>query len=152
MQAQLLIICSSSDIPLSGILSGASICYSDSSSEEMMRREEAASWQCFFSNTWLDWYTWPCRWHFFFLIVPWGYSFKNNSTASPYLSLLWSLSNPIFKRISSVMFQWLTFFWKKCATNVRRVSLTLHWITEQQDISLECATSFEFPNCHQCEK
>ena len=43
MQAQLLIICSSSDIPLSGILSGASICYSDSSSEEMMRREEAAS-------------------------------------------------------------------------------------------------------------
>ena len=124
MQVQLLIICSSSDIPLSRIFSGALICYSDSSSEEMMRRAEAASWQHFFSGTCLDCYTWPCRWHFFFLIVLWGYSFKNNSTASLYLSLLWSLSNLICKRISSVMFQRLTFFWKKCAINVCEKSLS----------------------------
>ena len=41
---------------------------------------------------------------------------------------------------------------KKYATEVRRLSLTLQWKTEEQDIFLEYVTSYEFPNCHQWEK
>ena len=33
---------------------------------------------------------------------------------------------------------------KKYAAKVRILSLTLHWITEQQDIFLECVTSYGF--------
>ena len=40
---------------------------------------------------------------------------------------------------------------KKYATKVRRLSLIQHWITEQQDIFLECVTNCEFPNHHQCK-
>ena len=128
------------------------ICSSDSSSEEMLKRAEAASWQRVYNDSRLGRYTGPCRWCFSFLIVPSGYSFKNISTASPYLSLLWWLCNPICKIISRVSYLVIDVLLKKCATKVRRLSLTLHWITEQQDIFLECVTSNEFPNRHQFEK
>ena len=131
---------SSSDVHSSDTCSWALICSSDSLSEGMLRRAEAASWQCFFSDAQLDRYTWPCRRCFFFLIVPAGYSFKNISTASPYLSLLWLLSNPIWKRSSRVSY-FSDWHWKKCTTKVRRLSPTQHWITEQQDIFLEFVTS-----------
>ena len=46
--------------------------------------------------------TWPCRWCFLFLTVPSGYSFKNISTASLYLSSCRLTSDQIRKRTSRV--------------------------------------------------
>ena len=41
---------------------------------------------------------------------------------------------------------------KKCATKMKILSLTQHWIKEQRDRSLEHVTSCEFPNHAQCKK
>ena len=52
MQVQLLLseLHSSSDIPSSGIPSGALICSSNSSPNEMLRRAKAESWQSIFGD------------------------------------------------------------------------------------------------------
>ena len=103
MQVQLLIVRAPLIIPHNSLF------------EETLRRAEAASWQCLFSDAQLDRYTWLCRWCFFFLIVTSGYFLKNISTASPYLSLLWSLSNRTCKRSSRVScFSYWHFFEKIC--------------------------------------